>query len=64
MAEQILVIRLTETQMKALDAFLGRVNLNAKEVNAFTDVINALTKATAAPNNEAYSTDELPVEEK
>ena len=35
MSEQTLVVRMTETQMKALEQFISRVNLNAKEVGVF-----------------------------
>lgn len=41
-----LIVRLTEDQMKTLEAFISRVNLNAKEVNAFNALIQALSQAS------------------
>jgi hypothetical protein len=43
---EIMLVRLTENQMKALEAFIGRVQLNAKEVGAFNDLMNAFQQAT------------------
>lgn len=39
------VVKFTEDQMKTLDVFLGRVNLNAKEVGAFNDLTQVFSKA-------------------
>ena len=45
MSESILV-KLSGDQVKALEAFIGRVQLNAKEVPAFNDLMTAFQKAT------------------
>ena len=45
------VIRVTEEQMNVLGQFLSRVNLNAKEVDAFNDLRQAL--GSAVPEQEA-----------
>jgi hypothetical protein len=43
---EVLVVRMNENQMKALEAFIGRVQLNAKEVAAFNDLMSVFQKAT------------------
>lgn len=45
--DKTISIELTETQMKALEQFIGRVNLNAKEVPVWNDLIAAFNNAGA-----------------
>lgn len=45
MEERTLVIKLTENQFKTLGSLIDRVNLNAKEVPAFNDLITRLEAA-------------------
>lgn len=45
MSDNILV-KLSGDQVKALEAFIGRVQLNAKEVPAFNDLMSAFQRAT------------------
>lgn len=42
MANQEMVIRMTDDQIRQLEVFLSRVNLNAKEVTAFTEILNEI----------------------
>jgi len=50
---ETMIVKLTEKQMQALEAFIGRVQLNAKEVAAFNDLMNAFNTATPADSVEA-----------
>lgn len=45
MEQKIITVRLNEDQVKALEQFIGRVNLNAKEVAAFNDLMAAFGSA-------------------
>lgn len=54
--EETFVVSLTESQMNALGQFLGRVNLNAKEVptwNALTQALNQAQPVEAAGSDDA-----------
>lgn len=46
MEEKTFLVKITEGQMKALEQFIGRVNLNAKEVQAFTALMAVFAAAT------------------
>ena len=58
MANQEMEIRMTDTQLAQLEVFLSRVNLNAKEVMAFTEILNEIKHAMPA-TSERITIDEL-----
>lgn len=52
-------VKLSEDQLKAFEAFIGRVQLNAKEVAAFNDLMGAFQQA-ANPASSVVAADTDP----
>jgi hypothetical protein len=58
MSKQDMTIRMTEDSLKHLMMFLSRVNLNAKEVMSFAEIMNELKMAMPS-TRERIKMDEL-----
>jgi len=53
MSTKTLTVTMTEDEMKALEQFISRVNLNAKEVPVWNGLIATFSRAVQTPVDES-----------